>query len=160
LARFIDIEWDGPLDIEWEPEIDRLRQSIRSFAPIASGALRSAFLEPRTIRKDPNKSEIIIHVAPPSTAWRYALIQDQGGYVPPYQCPPRPSKKPSWVMVAQIGGQTRFFTKRKGFYLRGFNYIDRGVDDWWYNRNGIEIRWRSGPAGQGLRTIQGGRLSA
>jgi len=160
MARVVKIEWDAPLEIDWELATDLLRQSIKGYTPIASGTLRSAFDEPQTITVNDAKNVITINVAPPSPAWPYARIQDEGGDIPPYECPPYPSYKPSWVMVAEIGGVTRFFTKRKGFHLPGFQYVDRGIQTWLDSPNWINIHWRAGKAGQGLRVIPGGIVSS
>ena len=156
MVRMINIKWDGPLEIDWDFEIDSLRESIRSFTPFDSGALRNAFLEPETITINDKKDVITINIAPPNTAWKYANIQDVGGFIPPYDI--IKAKGPGHVMRAEIKGETRFFTKRKGFRLRGFNYIERGVRDWVDRPGWISIGWRGGPAGQGLRTLSTGRI--
>ena len=156
--RIINIGWTKPLNLDWEFNIDKLRESIRSFTPFDSGALRSAFLEPETITVNEGNDIITIHIAPPNTAWKYANIQDVGGFIPPYDI--IKAKGPGQVMRAEIKGETRFFTKRKGFRLRGFNFIEKGVRDWTSRPGWVTLGWRKGPAGQGLRRIPGGRTSA
>jgi len=54
----------------------------------------------------------------------YARIQDTGGDIPPYECPP------GKVMHAVIDGKDVFFTSRRGFYLQGQHYIREALDEW------------------------------
>ena len=99
---------------------------------------------------------------------RYAKIQDVGGYIPPYDITQRKggryrqgvrntglNKKGqetgrrtslgttggSRVMVAFVAGGWKFFTKRKGFYLRGQDYTGRAIDK---HVKHVKVRWEQG----------------
>jgi hypothetical protein len=153
--------WDGPLDIDWEWALTDLRRELKNAAPADSGTLRNSFNDPRTVTQSRDKRKIFIKIEPPALAWKYARIQDKGGFVPPYDI--IAAKGPGSVMRAEIprdSGTFKFFTSRRGFRLSGSNYVDRAIIAWARRLNFITISWRAGRGGQGLRTIPGGVTSA
>ena|SRR3990167_2893892 len=160
------IGWDAPLDIDIVVDIPSLRQQIQMYAPRKSGDLIAAFDSPDVITYNADENVINIRVGTEHKPWRYARIQDEGGWIPPFDIrnpaglqhigfSSRFGRQHGPVMVAMIGGEKRFFTKRRGFHLTGSHYIDKGVMAWWRGRVPVEIKWRSGRAGQGLRRVPG-----
>jgi len=95
-----------------------LRLLIQKHAPVDSGALRASWSDPRTVQMTPEGRIEIDNPLP------YARIQDTGGDIPPYECPP------GKVMHAIIDGKDVFFTSRRGFYLQGQHYIREALDEW------------------------------
>jgi len=94
-----------------------LRGLLAKHSPVDTGALRASWSDPGTVRLKSDGTVILDNPLP------YARIQDTGGYIPPYECPP------GKVMVAEIGGETVFFTKRKGFDLPGQHYVMDALAD-------------------------------
>jgi len=92
-----------------------LRELIAKNSPVDTGALRASWSDPSTVSIKDDGTVIIDNPLP------YARIQDVGGYIPPYDIVE--AKGPGHVMVANIGGQTVFFTKRRGFELPGQHYV-------------------------------------
>ena len=148
--------WDGPVQMDWDVMLSDLRFSIQRNVPVKMGALKRAFMNPDAVTINSAKDTITITVGKGDPAHDYARIQDAGGYVPPYQSPPG---KVMRAEIPQGSGIFRFFTKRRGFYLPGFDYINRAVNEWWRGFRPVMVRWRSGPAGQGLRIVRGGTVS-
>ena len=148
--------WDGPVQMDWDVMLSDLRFAIQRNVPVKMGTLRRAFMNPATTRLNDAKDRITITVGPGDPSHPYARIQDDGGYIPPYQSPPG---KVMRAEIPQGSGIFRFFTKRRGFYLPGFDYINKAVSEWWNGFRPVMVRWRSGRAGQGLRTIPGGTAS-
>ena len=130
--------WDGPVEMDWDYELNMLRELLATYAPVDTTALRRDLRQPSTTTLNQDKTEITISIEPPSLSWKYARIQDEGGVIRPYKCPKAryqtkyylrgatsrervgtgvysasTGKQKSWVMRAEIGGQTRFFTKPK-----------------------------------------------
>ena len=136
-----------PLDMR----LRDLRLRIQRKAPVKSGALYLSWEDPRTVQM---KADGSIEIDNPL---RYARIQDEGGDIPPYECPP------GKVMRAVIDGQVRFFTSRKGFHLPGSQYVSAAVTEWQRSPYGISepVEWgaKTGGAmgvGELLRLIQMG----
>jgi len=160
--------WDGPVEMDWDVALSELRFAIQRNVPVRMGTLWRSFRNPNTTTINAAKDTIVITVPPGDPAHDYARIQDDGGYIPPYQSPPG---KVMRAEIPQGSGIFRFFTKRKGFHLPGYNYINNAVYEWWHGVKPVIVRWRagiagggvgwrSGPAGQGLRDIEGGTTSA
>ena len=180
------IGWDAPLDIDIVVDIPSLRQQIQMYAPRKSGDLIAAFDSADVITYSADENVINIRVGTEHKPWRYARIQDEGGYIKAFDIRKaerlrgrrfltkaklyaagledvagrfniggKGERAYAPVMVAMIGGEKRFFTKRRGFHLAGSHYIDKGVMAWWRGRVPVEIKWRSGRAGQGLRRVPG-----
>lgn len=160
MTRRYDIEeqgWNLPLEVDWNFQADILRQCIRDAAPFDSGALRKAFDDPKTVVYDQKNKEIVIEVDASHKAWEYARIQDTGGYIPSFdlktawRAPWKPPYKKA--MRAMIGGAIRFFTRRRGFQIKGHNYITRAIERW-LNRltrgsdRDTYVSWRGGTAGE------------
>ena len=150
--------WDAPLDVDWDFQLQVLRREIQMCAPSKGGALAQAFDSPDTAVLSEDRGVITISVGTQHKAWRYAKIQNFGGYVPPFniRTQGRPGHKP--VMRAMIGGAYRFFTKRRGFHIQGADYVKRGVFNWWSKlcrgatMGGKQVvQWRSKHYAQGLR---------
>ena len=153
--------WDGPIELDWGYQLDSLRDLLATFAPADSMALRQDLRRPTTTTLNHDKTEITIKIDPPSLSYRYARIQDEGGIIPPYDI--IKAKGAGHVMRAEIpsgSGNIRFFTRRKGFTLPGFQYVDRAVAAWFAIRSSVVIKWREGRAGQGLRTQRGATISS
>ena len=102
-----------------------LRLLIQKHSPVDSGDLRESWNDPRTVQQKPDGNVEIDNPLP------YARIQDEGGDIPPYTCPP------GKVMRAVIDGEVRFFTSRKGFRLPGSQYVSRAVQEWQNTPYGI-----------------------
>lgn len=85
----------------------------------------------------------------------YAEIQDVGGTIGPYDATKNKGIRlkrgmrtafgtsgGSGVMLGYVGGEWRFFTKRKGFTLKGQNYTSRAVD---LMLPRLQVRWLAAP---------------
>ena len=159
--------WDAPLDVDWNFQVEELRKYLADYAPGRSGQLRTDLRSPGTVTINKEQTEIYIKIGPNAPSGAYARIQDEGGYVPPFDI--REAEKTrnsmlmtrpySKVMRAVIGGVARFFTKRKGFHLRGWHYVDRAVSRWWDelcgNPKATVVEWAEGEAGKTHGKIRG-----
>ena len=159
--------WDAPLDVDWNFQVDSLREHLANSAPASSGTLRSDLRQPEAVTINKKQTEIRITVQPPAASYPYARIQDEGGYIPPFDIrkaeltrnPMLMNRPYSKVMRAVIGGVARFFTKRRGFHLRGWHYVDRAVSRWWDelcgNPRETVVEWRGGEAGKTFGDVRG-----
>ena len=138
--------WDGPMELDWGYELDTLRDLLARFAPADSMALRNDLRKPSTTTLNHDRTVIAIEIKPPNLSWQYAKIQDQGGK--PYDI--IKAKGPGHVMRAFIDGKIRYFTKRAA--IPATNYVDKAVAAWSATKSFVTIKWRTGRAGQGLRT--------
>jgi hypothetical protein len=173
--------WDRPLDVDFDFDLPMLAEELSRAAPFDSGALRGDLRD--SVSMEPGQDAIInIEIKPPALSWRYAAIQQWGGRIPPFDI--RAAARGLYmrrtykrVMRAFIGGAVRFFTRRRGFTLRGQHYLERGIANWltrltgekwvmWSNEQvatagrsdsayAQSIQWRSGIAGETFGGIHG-----
>jgi len=136
-------KWDGPVELVLQAKIGRLKKEIRR--ELREGPLRRSI---RAAMSSFGTGDVI-------EIWSslpYSEIQDQGGAIPPFAMPvgqrkmvrkgygQRLSRKRyGRVMVFEKGGKTIFARKRRGFYIRPKNYVQKGVSAWSPH---VKFRWK------------------
>ena len=108
--------WDKPLDIKIIWHTSLLKANL--YREAGSGPLAQA------MRVTEHKDHVNIQNDKP-----YAVIQDRGGVIPPYQS--------EGVMRFKVGGQVVFARSRGSITIKPKNYVDKAVDRW-YKKIGVE----------------------
>ena len=146
--------WDGPLQMDWDVQLDSLRDLLATFAPVASSALRGDLRRPSTTTLSHDKTEITIAIDPPSMSWEYARIQDEGGTTPAHVIRPRIKKALFW----KGAGHPVMKVNHPGSVIPATNYVDKAVVAWFAHFGSIVFKWRAGKAGQGLQRGSGSTI--
>lgn len=143
----IRLGWDAPLEVDWDFQLEMLRDEIGEAAPSRSGALREAFRSADTAVINEAQDLITIEVGRQHRAWPYAAIQNFGGPEKDIVIWPKAaglsSKGRFWgggkargrppVLRFWWGGRLRFFTHvhMRAGQIHGSNYVEEGVFNWW-----------------------------
>lgn len=139
--------WDKPLKLHWAIDSRGIGEAMAKRAPWGrhthdkimkyhyskpgfprtGGSLRRELRKPRNFRVSDNQTELTLEINLP-----YARIVDQGGTIP--------AVSGKW-MLWRSGGTTKLRRSRRGYTIKGKDYVSKGFADWSGKSSNIKVSW-------------------